>query len=203
MTQFWIHNPITLFDHTNILKLWPQPTNTFEENLNTMTRLVILLTMLGFILHNKMRILLIGILCKLLILTLYFVRRYRKENFQNEAVNVKDQYEEIQTKNPLGNVILNEIHTRPDRKEAPPAFCSSTEEEINVKTKEMIKEMNPGITDIEKRLFQDLGDEYQFNNSMRQFYSMPNTQVPNNQMEFAKFCYGNLPSKKEENLIQY
>ena len=67
----------------------------------------------------------------------------------------------------------------------------------------MIKTLNKDNEDINAKLFRDLGDEYNFDNSMRQFYSMPNTQVPNNQNEFAKFCYGDLPSRKEENLIQY
>lgn len=203
MTQFWIHNPITLFDNTNIMQLWPQPTNSFEENLNIMTRLIILLTLIGYIIHNKSRIILIGFLSIFLILTIFYVRKYRRENFTNDAVEIKEEFEEIKSNNPLGNVLINDIHTKPDRKEAPPAYCKSTETEINGKTKEMIKQINPGYTDIDKKLFQDLGDEFQFDNSMRQFYSMPNTQVPNNQTEFAKFCYGNLPSRKEENLMQY
>ena len=203
MTQFWIHNPITLFDSANMTKIWPQPTNSFEENLNIMTRLVIILTLIGYIIHNKPRILFIGLLCIVLILTIFYVRKHRNESFENSGVENKEEFEEIQVNNPLGNVLVNEVHTKADRKAAPPAYCNSVEEQINENTKSMIKQINPGNTDIEKKLFQDLGDEFQFDNSMRQFYSMPNTQVPNNQMEFAKFCYGNLPSRKEENLMQY
>ena len=32
---------------------------------------------------------------------------------------------------------------------------------------------------------------------MRNFYSMPNTSVPNAQEEFAKFCYGDMKSCKD------
>ena len=203
MSQFWIHNPVILFDSSNILTLWPQPNNSFEENLNIMTRLVILLTLIGYIIHNKPRILLVGGLSLILILTIFFVRKYRRENFENEGEMSNEQFEDVQVDNPMSNVLLNEIHTKPDRKEAPPAFCNKTEAQINEQTKEMIKKLNPTNKDIEKKIFRDLGDEYEFDNSMRQFYSMPNTQVPNNQTEFAKFCYGNLPSRKEENLMQY
>ena len=31
------------------------------------------------------------------------------------------------------------------------------------------------------RLYQDLGDNLAFEHSMRNFHSMPNTQIPNNQ----------------------
>ena len=37
---------------------------------------------------------------------------------------------------------------------------------------------------------------------MRNFYSMPNTQIPNNQKDFANFCYGNMPSCKEGDELQ-
>ena len=36
-----------------------------------------------------------------------------------------------------------------------------------------------------------------FEHMSRNFYSMPNTQIPNNQGEFAKFCYGDMKSCKE------
>ena len=52
------------------------------------------------------------------------------------------------------------------------------------------------------RLFLDLGDNITFDRSMRNFYAMPNSQVPNNQTKFAEFCYGNMPSCKEGNEFQ-
>ena len=33
---------------------------------------------------------------------------------------------------------------------------------------------------------------------MRNFHSMPNTSVPNNQKDFAMFCYGSMKSLKKE-----
>jgi len=32
---------------------------------------------------------------------------------------------------------------------------------------------------------------------MRNFHSMPNTSIPNNQKDFAMFCYGSMKSCKE------
>ena len=37
---------------------------------------------------------------------------------------------------------------------------------------------------------------------MRNFYAMPNTQIPNNQKDFAEFCYGNMPSCKDGDYFQ-
>mgnify|MGYP000365593319 CR=1 FL=1 len=45
----------------------------------------------------------------------------------------------------------------------------------------------------------DLGDNFEFENSMMQFNTNPNTTVPNDQKGFADFCYGNMISCKEGN----
>ena len=55
---------------------------------------------------------------------------------------------------------------------------------------------------IKNRLFQDLGDNFVFNQSMRNFYSTPSTTIPNDQKGFAEFCYGNMSSCKEGDTIQ-
>ena len=45
----------------------------------------------------------------------------------------------------------------------------------------------------------NLGDNYMFEDSMHRFISNPNTQIPNDQEGFAKFCYGEMVSAKEGN----
>ena len=52
------------------------------------------------------------------------------------------------------------------------------------------------------RLFLDLGDSISFEQSMRNFYSTPNTKVCNDQTAFAKYLYGEMPSCKEGNEFQ-
>ena len=52
------------------------------------------------------------------------------------------------------------------------------------------------------RLFQDLGDSIAFKQSMRNFYSMPSTTIPNDQEKFANLLYGNMPSCKEGIILQ-
>ena len=38
---------------------------------------------------------------------------------------------------------------------------------------------------------------FEFEQSMRQFYTTANTKVCNDQTAFAKYCYGDMPSCKE------
>ena len=89
------------------------------------------------------------------------------------------------------NVLLPEINDNPDRKPAAPSFNRNVERKINEKT------IGP-----DSRLFLDLGDSISFEQSMRNFYSTPNTKVCNDQTSFAKFCYGDMPSCKEGNELQ-
>ena len=114
-----------------------------------------------------------------------------KEGFKNLKEEYKediDNYKKPTKSNPLMNVMLTEIGKKPTRKPAAPAYDEDIEMKINEKA------ANIGL---EKKLFRDLNDSISFDHSMRNFHTMPNTQIPNNQMEFAKFCYGNMPSCKD------
>ena len=94
------------------------------------------------------------------------------------------------------NILLPEIQNNPTRPRAAPAYNSAVVKEINNSTKNYIKQ-NFDDTSINEKLFNDLGDNINFKTSMRQFYTMPNTTIPNNQDEFAKFCYGNMSYCKD------
>ena len=68
----------------------------------------------------------------------------------------------------------------------------------NLKIKEEIEDKSR----TDDRLYRDLGDNLSSHNMMRNFHSMPNTTIPNNQKGFAEFCYGNMPSCKEGDMEQ-
>ena len=96
---------------------------------------------------------------------------------------------------------LPEIKYNPTRKEAAPAFNSEVEKEINDATQDMVVKTFNNPTDIKQKLFRDLGNSFNFDTSMRNFYSTPNTQIPNDQQAFAEYCYGDMISCKEGNAL--
>lgn len=105
------------------------------------------------------------------------------------------------SRNPYSNVLMTDYDYNPNKKPAPPAFNSIVNEDIKKQTMKMVAEINndqPGIT---KKLYKDLGEELEFDQSLRQFYSNPSTTIPNDQSSFAEFCYGNMVSCKEGNLF--
>jgi hypothetical protein len=61
----------------------------------------------------------------------------------------------------------------------PPMACNV--DDVDIK-ENMTKEFN-------KDLYRDIDDLWERNNSQRQFYTVPNTQIPNNQTEFAEWLY--------------
>ena len=52
---------------------------------------------------------------------------------------------------------------------------------------------------IDEKIFRDLGDAFEFDRTMINFHSTPNTKIPNDQGSFAEFCYGSMISCKENN----
>jgi hypothetical protein len=202
--EFWLNNPLILLKKEYIDELFPNKEYCMERKMNALTRVVILLTILGYLLTKSQKLLISSILTIIIIIILYYSQRNKEkkvkvknikellnsqEGFTNPRLYelTKEGFTKPSNNNPLMNVGMTEYKENPNRKEAAPAYNVAVEKEINENVK---KNLDP-------RLFKDLGDDLYFEQSMRQFYSTPNTTIPNNQKEFAEFCYGGMLSSKE------
>ena len=220
-STYWLDEPAVLLSKEEITKIWPTKDMTKNEKGNALTRLLFIISILGYFLTHSIKIIVIGIVTILGMNAIYYYQS-RKEGFEGdkppeseyagetslketreESVKKEkdfgenpDKYTKPEVNNPLMNVMPNEIHENPQRHEAAPSYASSVEDTINEKTKNMIIE-NLGSKEMADKLFSDYGDGWEFDDSMRNFYPMPNTQIPNDQTAFAEFCYGNMPSCKE------
>jgi hypothetical protein len=83
--QFWSNDPTIIMNKDYILEVWPTPKMTFEQKLNAISRLIIILTILGFIFTMSTKLLLVGIITLIVIFALYNSRKQKvtKEMFQN------------------------------------------------------------------------------------------------------------------------
>ena len=212
MTKFWIQDPTILMKSNEKLTIWPSVNMNKNENLNAITRLIIILSVLGYIITRNNKIPLSGFISMLAIIILYNSDKVTlplhisdsKEGF-NADISHDDPFggggfTEPTPTNPLMNVMLNELNENPNRKPAAPSFNPVVENEINNATQEFVaKEFDD--PNIDEKLFKDLGDSFDFNQSMRAWHPMPNTQCPNDQKSFADFCYGGMTSCKEGNSI--
>ncbi len=61
VSTFWLDNPSILFKKDKIMNVWPSPTDSFAGKLNAVTRLVAILTLLGYILTRSANILVTGV----------------------------------------------------------------------------------------------------------------------------------------------
>jgi hypothetical protein len=206
-TLFWVQDPNILLAQGHIFELFPVEKMSFNEKLNAITRLIILLTIIGFLYSKSIRLL---IICCIILFCIYLLYNYenrkliKKEGYRDVANDIHNKndisqniFKEPSINNPLGNVLITDYEDNPQRLPAPPA--EDVEKKILEKTKQMVINSNLGQPDISSKLFSDLGDNFNFEQSMRPFYSNPNTEIPNDQETFAAFCYGNMTSCKEGN----
>ena len=216
-SPIWLNDPTILLKHDKLNELWPKRQMTTEEKINSITRLVILLTFLGYMLTLSMNIFLIGFVTIVIIIFLYLLQtrvefqNKNTEQFSNKLSELypsltnpknyelnKSKYSKPTPTNPLMNVLVPEIYYDPKRKSAAPTFNPDVENEINKSVKEFIaKPFND--KNIGNKLFNDLGDEIMFDRSMSQWTATANTQVPNDQKSFQEYAYGSMISGKEGN----
>ena len=216
-STFWLNDPTILLNKEYILQLWPTSSMSFEENLNAISRLIIILSILGFLATRSINIIIVGVVTLIVIIILYNTRKPKlmrtKEGFTTDKDNsimnngspvidspktlqkfLNNEFVLTSKKNPLSNVLLTDIADNPTRKAAPPSFNIQVYEDINNNTKKMVQSLNPGIKNTNKQLFGDLGEKFEFDQSMSRFYSTPNTKVANDQGAFAEYLYGDMPS---------
>jgi hypothetical protein len=250
-TPFWINDPTVLFKREEMMDIWPAPLMSIEQKMNAISRIVILLSILGFLITKNVNILLTGAITLAIFVMMYKLQHQeeydaknggnkdngsnengagnsvkngndKKEGFVNSTMNeptnspleyskyskprgvLKPNMTTPTVTNPMMNVLLTEIAYDPERNQAAPAYNPKIEKEINHTTEvATVLDFEPrNITEAEKlrkKLFADLGDKYEFDDSMRSFYTNPNTTIPNDQKGFAEFCYGSMISCKEGN----
>tara|TARA_B100001093_G_scaffold436908_1_gene435561 strand:- start:151 stop:909 length:759 start_codon:yes stop_codon:yes gene_type:complete len=216
-TNIWFKDPSVLIDKNNFFQIWPCQNMSREEKINAITRLIIYLTFFGYLITQNINILTSGIVTLIILVITYFILnkkhlqlldKLNKESFSNEQMyeNLKHNFTNPNTKNPNMNILLPEINDNPERLTAAPSYNKAVESEINESAKNIIRN-NFKDSKIDEKLFRSNGiepspDELEFEQSMRQFYTTPNTNVPNNQKEFAQFCYGNMASCKDGDVEQ-
>jgi hypothetical protein len=222
---FWANEPTILFNKNYILELWPTPNMCYERKLNAITRIIFLITILGFIITGSYKMIITGFITIVVIFGLYKMRKQKltntimKEGFNSNTLNngslsspmdnsqikinsdnltsfVKSEFQTGDKRNPFSNVLLTDIMDNPERKAAPPSFNTDIDESITKNIKKTVQLLNPGINNTNKQLYGDLWENFELDQSNRSFFSTANTRIANDQTAYAQFLYGNMPSGK-------
>jgi hypothetical protein len=209
-TTIWYENPALLFSSNSITELYPKENMSQEQKINAITRVILLLTVLGFVFLNNTNILISGLIAIGILIFLYnIIKKRNVSNKMRETFSNSDAYDQVKHNftnptqvNPTMNVLLPEIQDNPNRLDAAPSYKKPVVDKINEETKKFILSNFDNPQNIREKLFNSGANEFDSNNfdfeqSMRQFYTTANTKIPNNQEAFAKFCYGNMASCRD------
>ena len=129
------------------------------------------MTIICFLITKRVQILFIGILTISIVYISYKIfKKKNKESFKNK-INPKVLPKPT---NPLMNVLLTDYKDNPNRNEASRSWKPKIEEKINYNA------FNPSVYN-DDRIFKDLGENMDFEQSMRQFYTTASTTIPNKQ----------------------
>ena len=181
--EFWIDNPSILYE--DITSFNPLTKGSLNYVLNAYTRLIIIITLILVIIYCNKIFIVYGIISLVIIYLIYL--NYSKDNFmtdydlkslskinlenenlpkkESDFVNYKDN-----PNNPLKNILPTEYGKKPDNSGASNSDFKTTKF-------------------VDGKVFQTEAD-YVFDKNTRQYYTMPNTLVPNEQGEFAQWLYG-------------
>ena len=202
---FWSENPNVLLEPKHAFEFFPTETMSFNQKLNALTRIVLILTLVSYIFTQKPRILIVSLISLLCIFLLHYstgqknsegfqegdngFRKFYNRNGPFVEVDIqKNQYQESEPSNPLSNVMLTDYDYNPNKKPAPPSYTEKDKNIILEETKKQIQILNPDQPDIDKKLYQSVTDNLDLEQSMRQFYTTANSTIPNDQQGFAEFC---------------
>ena len=202
---FWAQDPNVLIRAP--FDFFPMPEMTLEQKLNALTRGLVIVTAVAYLSSQNSRL---PIICLILLVAifLYYWAYKRQEGFLEANKEAVDRFNKLDKAlafqdgtpiNPLSNVLISDWVDNPRKKPAPP--CEKNTDNILTQAKRMVVQSNPGQPDIAEKLFADLANELEFEQSMRPFYSTAASTIPNDQGAFAEFCYGSMVSCKEGNMF--
>lgn len=207
VVPFWTQDPNVIFQYP--LEFFPVQQMALEQKLNAITRLVLLLTLILFVMTKHIRVLFVTFLTLGSIAYYGYVNTTKKENFEAKSpvddmvVTAKFDTSEVfadpNITNPFNNTLMTDYEKAEHKKPAPPAYSEETSKFILEEVKGLIAEANPEQPLINNKLFRSLEDDLKFEQSLRPFFSNPATTIPNDQTAFADFCYGSMISCKEGN----
>ena len=198
LTVFWVNNPKILFKKNLITEISFNDNMSLEEKLNALTRFIILVSLVGYILLRQISIILLGVtFISLIVLYYFYLNDFKGFKESLTLINLDKENNNLVVGNPLDNPLTDDFGTPLKQNEAPDN--EEFKDEITNVAKETVIELNKDNKDSEK-LFNDLETNYTFESSLRQFNSIPGSSVPNNQENFLKYCYGKLPSDKNINV---
>tara|TARA_B100001094_G_scaffold317589_1_gene360176 strand:- start:3422 stop:4090 length:669 start_codon:yes stop_codon:yes gene_type:complete len=195
---FWFDDITILYNTNYLLKYFPSNDMSLSEILNSLVRLSFYISIILIILKKNINY---SFICIFTLAMTYLIYsnlsdddKKELEQFNNYEKFNKENFIKPTKENPFMNVLQEDYENNVDR---------VAENEAELYNNDNYEKVQDVIEDnFSSNLFQDMTDIYNNRNSQRQYYTMPNTQIPNDQTSFAKWCYSTPTTCKEGNSLQ-
>lgn len=174
----WSSDIYILFRPDKLKEFWPSKYHSYYERINAVTRFVIYCSVLLTIFKQDPIYIMTGII--MIVLMGFFSKDQKNHKRENVAkISNPDYAEKIESKcqdptpdNPFANpLVMGNVYKSP--------ACPSNDAKDKI---------NDAFFD---NFIQNPYDFYNRKHSQREFYSVANTIVPNDQAGFAEWCWGN------------
>ncbi len=183
---FWYDDMKILFDQPD--EFYPSYDMNLVQKLNAITRLALYIGIILTLLTFNYLYLYIPLGVGLFTIFIYKMQKENIEKFFADYDRSSCDLNKPCTEPTTSNPFMNFNYITDDRFRAP--ACKSFD---NKQVKEEIEDK------FNYNLYRDVGDLYSKNNSQREYYTMPSTEVISDQTSFAKWLYNSPPVCKEEN----
>lgn len=179
----WFKDPANFITKDNFLIFFPTSDMNYVEQINAIVRFALYLTIILLLFHNNYKTFYILITVLMITYAMYIVEIKKKDEIRTKFENKGEVKSKSTGKvckrpsktNPFMNLLVSDYEKGNVDVEA----CDVQNEAIK---EEMLEDFN-------SKLYRSTGDAFNKISNDRQFYTMPNTGLINNQGEFANWLY--------------
>lgn len=169
MTELWYHTPTILLNNPD--EFFPGKHLNRSEKINSLARFSFYYTILVLVSKQDTKWLSVSII--ILLISIFLGTT---ESFTSTDKTISpNQCQKPTIANPFMNYTIGNMMENPDR----PKACEYTDVKHEIKKT------------FRSKLHSDSSDTWGKFISDRNYYTMPNTEIVNDQIGFAKWCYGN------------
>lgn len=185
----WFRNPSGFFADDRLAHFLPERNTTLAVQLNALLRLAIYSSVVMVLFRHYSLAIYVPITTAALTYAIYVSNSPAVGHDLQEGLTKEGSFCTVPTRmNPFMNVPVGAYLTDPRRAAACDLSSPATLQQVDSLFKD--------------NLYRDVDDVFNRRASSHAFYTMPNTQIPNDQAAFAQWCYGTGPTFKEGGLSQ-
>jgi hypothetical protein len=188
--KIWFSNINLLFETDNLFNIIPMSEMSKGEKVNSITRFSLYLSILLYLATGNYLYLYI-ILITIVVTYMIYIFNEKEffndtSNLNNETENDTDNQESSDNDTENGDLCKKPTNENPLMNPLIGANTYENKRACNVENNKILEKIDKKFCD---RLFQNTSNIFNNRNNQRAFYTMPNSQIVNDQTSFANWLY--------------